>query len=262
MTHRSSTALRPWQCLLTAGLATAALCGQQLPAAAVDDTRAALAKWVETRRIISKERQDWQLGKQMLQERIDVVQHEIESLRAKAADADRSVTEADKKQAEFRQQNEALRTASTALVGTVETLEQRLRGLLPRLPTPIRERVKLLSQRLPDDGAKTRLSLGERFQNVVGILNEVDKFQREITMASEVRQLGDGSSAEVTALYLGIAQGYYVTNKGDAAGIGRATATGFEWTPANDAAPAITQAIAILKNEKVAAFVLLPLQLQ
>jgi FtsZ-binding cell division protein ZapB len=262
MTHVHDSAQRTGHRLAACCLASGVLFGQQGAGTAVDDTRSALEKWVETRRILSKEQQEWQLGKEMLTDRIEVVKHEIESLRGKSGDADKSVTEADKKKADLAHENESLLQASASLQSTVVALEERTRGLLARLPDPIRERVKPLSQRIPDDAQKTRLSLGERFQNIVGILNEVDKFHREITVTSEVRKLGDGSSAEVTALYLGVSQGYYVTKKGDAAGIGSASADGFVWTPADAAAPAIAHAIAILKNEKVAEFVLLPLRIQ
>jgi hypothetical protein len=144
----------------------------------------------------------------------------------------------------------------------IAVLEVRTKGLLPRLPGPLRERVRPLSQRIPEHTDETKLSLSERFQNVVGILNEVDKFNREITVTSEVRTLGDGTAAEVTAIYLGIALGYYVTAKADAAGVGTASADGWVWSPANDAAARIAKAIAILKNEKVAEFVQLPLRIQ
>ena len=45
----------------------------------VGDTRKALEKWVETRRLIAEEKRDWALGREMLQQRIELVQREIES---------------------------------------------------------------------------------------------------------------------------------------------------------------------------------------
>ena len=146
----------------------------------------------------------------------------------------------------------------------VNALEERVRALLPRLPPPLRDRVKPLSQRLPDPEKSTeiKLSLSERFQNIVGILNEVNKFDREITTTSEIRSLPDGSSAEATALYFGIGQAYYASNTGNVAGTGTSSEKGWIWRPANDAAGRIAEAIAILKNEKVAAFVQLPVDIQ
>lgn len=228
----------------------------------VDGVRAALEKWVESRKVISQEQRDWALGKEMLNERIELVRQEIDSLKSKISDAEESISEADKKRAELVEQNEALKSASASLDDTVLELENNTRRLLKRLPDPLRERVKPLSQRLPEDPKETKLSLAERFQNVIGILNEVNKFNREISMTSEVRTLPDGSSAEVTALYVGIGQGYYASADSKAAGIGSSTEEGWQWTPANDAASEIADAIAILKNEQVASFIPLPVEIK
>jgi len=242
-------------------LAAAPLAAQEA-APAVDDARHALEQWVLARRTLSLEARDWQLGRELLDERIRLVQREIDTLRGSMAEASASIADADRKRAELLAENERLKASSAELLGTVAALEARTLELLARLPEPIRERVRPLSQRLPEAGAETRLSLGERFQNVVGILNEVNKFQREITVTSEVRTLADGSSAEVTAVYVGISRGYYASASGQAAGIGSAGAAGWTWTPADDSAPAIAQAIAILKNEQPAAFVRLPARLE
>ncbi len=91
---------------------------------------------------------------------------------------------------------------------------------------------------------------------------QVNKFNREITVTSEVRELPDGTSAEVTALYVGISTAYYVSRDGSAAGMGTASPDGWVWTPANDDAAQIAKAIAILKNEQVASFVKLPIDIK
>ncbi len=228
----------------------------------VDETRVRLEKWIETRRIISQEKYDFELAREMLSERIELVKREIESLRGKISDTEKNITEADKKRAELFEENEKLKQTSASLRDTVVELEAGTKKLLKRLPDPIRERVKPLSQRFPENPEETKLSLGERFQNIVGLLNEVNKFNCEITVASEVRKLPDGTSTEVTALYVGIGQAYYVNRDGDAAGIGTASPKGWSWTPANESAARISEAIAILKNETAASFVQLPIKIQ
>lgn len=228
----------------------------------IEITRTALEKWVETQRVISQERRDWQLGREILDERIELVQREIDSLHKKISDAEESIAEADKKRAEMIEENEKLRKASELLVGILVSLEENTEQLVKRLPDPIRERIKPLSQRLPEEKGKSKLSIAERFQNVVGILNEIDKFNREISVTSEVRTLPDGRSVEVTALYIGIGQAYYASGNGDIAGIGTATKDGWVWKQANEAAPQIADAIAIHKNEKSASFVQLPVTIE
>jgi FtsZ-binding cell division protein ZapB len=224
--------------------------------------RSALEKWVETRKVISVEQRDWKLGREMLNERIDLVQREIDSLRGKISEAQSGIGEADKKRADLVTENEKLKEASAGLAESMVALEIRTRTLLQKLPDPIRERVRPLSQRLPENAGDTKLSFAERLQNVVGILNEVNKFNREVTMTSEVRTLPDGSSAEVTALYTGIGQAYYVSADGKHAGVGTVASEGWIWSPDNDIAPQVAEAIAILKNEQVASFVQLPVEIR
>lgn len=228
---------------------------------AIGDTRALLERWVETSRILSQEKLDRALAREVLQDRIRLVEREISSLRASIESAQASLAESDKKRDELLGEKERLVQASAGLVETIARLEPRLRELLARVPEPIRERVKPLSQLLPVEGVEPRVTLDQRFRNVLGILNELDKFSREITLVSEVRALADGTSAEVTTFYLGLGHGFYVNGKGTLAGVGRGTANGFEWTSTPDAAPAIAAAIAVLNNERVAEFVALPIRI-
>lgn len=243
---------------LLAGAAAAAAQGPE----GLGDARGALEQWVETRKVITRERQDWTLGKELLADRIALVRREIDAMKARIQDAEGSIAEADGKREELLAQNEKLKSASSSLQSTVAALEARTLALLARTPEPIRERVKPLSQRLPKQGEATKSSLSERFQNVVGILNELNKFHREITVTSEIRQLPDGTSVKVTVLYIGVSCAFYASADGRAAGLGSSTETGWEWTPSNATAAEINKAIAILENEAVAEFVQLPLRVR
>ncbi len=228
----------------------------------VEDTRAALEKWVETRKTISKEKQDWALEREILEERIKLVQREIKSLREKISEAEKSISDTDEKRAELMDENNKLKSASEMLTGTVTELEAKTIALNKQLPDPIRERVKPVSQLLPDDPNDTQLSLAQRFQNVIGVLNEVNKFNLEITVTSERRTIAGGKEAEVTALYVGLGQAYYTGANGTIAGVGRPSEQGWNWIPADEEADKIADAVAILKNEMVAGFVPLPVKVK
>ncbi|NUP94590.1 MAG: DUF3450 family protein [Planctomycetaceae bacterium] len=243
-------------------LAAAAGAAAQQGPEGLDEARGALERWVETRKVITQEERDWTLGKELLTDRIALVQREIDGLKGRIGEAQGSIQEADRKRDELVAQNEKLKEASGKLAALVASLEARTLALLARSPEPIAERVKPLSQRLPKAGETTKASLSERFQNVVGILNELNKFQREVTVTSEVRQLTDGTSAEVTVLYIGVSCAFYASADGRAAGLGNSTATGWEWQPANERAADILKAIAVFRNESVAEFVQLPLRVQ
>jgi hypothetical protein len=225
-------------------------------------TRDTLAKWVETQQIISREKQDWALGKQVLEQRIQLVEGEISMLQENIAEIGDSLAEADRERDELLVESRALEAAAAGLDEVISPLERKTVQLLNSLPDPIRDHVRPLSVRIPDDPTSTKLTLGERFQNIIGILNEINKFNRDISVYSEIRALPGGSTAEVKALYIGLGQAYYVTPTGDAAGVGHPTPDGWKWTPANDLAPEISRAIAILQNEEVPAFVPLPVTIE
>lgn len=254
-------------CIASAAAATAPTAPQEAAPARtpaevaerIESTREVLERWVETRKVIADEERDFALAKDMLSARIDLLTRDIAGVKAKVKEAEASITEADRKRDELVAQSDALKAVSDDMARTVIEMENRTRALLAKVPAPIRDRVKPLSQRIPADGAESKLSIAVRFQNVIGVLNEVNKFNREITMTSEVRQLPDGSSAEVTAVYVGIAKGFYVNGAGTIAGIGAPGADGWTWRPANDAAAQIAAVVAILKNEQPADFVRLPI---
>jgi len=226
----------------------------------IELTRDALEKWVETRRTIGVERRDWALGKDLLDSRIDVLDRELKTLADRTKEVEATLTEADRKRDALAQEAGTLKDASAQLATVASTIEARVKAIVKRLPAPLADKIKPLTQRLPEDGAASSLPLAVRFQNVIGIVNEINRFNRELTQASEIRKLADGTTLEVTTVYLGLAQGYYVGANGRVAGIGRGTPEGWTWTESNENAPAIAQMVAILKNEKPAAYVSIPLK--
>ncbi|MEI6645202.1 MAG: DUF3450 family protein [bacterium] len=221
-----------------------------------------LEKLLETKRLISQEQRDWRLGRELLADRALVLEKELASLKAKTAQTTNETVVLDLKFAEVRAQNEQITAAVTRMREAVSGLETRLPQLLARTPEPVRERVKPLIQRLPQNPADTKTSMPERFQNVIGILNEIGKANGEVTVATEIRTMANGRPTEVKTLYIGMGQAYYVSAKGDA-GIGRpATTNGWEWLPANELATRVTDAMQIMQNKATARFVPLPVKIQ
>jgi FtsZ-binding cell division protein ZapB len=220
--------------------------------------RTLLEKWVETRRMISKEKSDWRIARQTLKDRIGLIRREIETYSNKTAKASDDVGEADDRLEEMEQKNEQLKTATAGLENTIVLMENRIGSLLERSPAPIRDKVAPLTSRMPANPEDTDMALSERFQNVIGILNEMNKFAGGMTEATEVRDLPDGSQAEVTVLYLGFGQAYYCNRKGALGGVGLPAKKGWEWEPKNDFAGRIADTISIYRNEKPAAYVPLP----
>lgn len=221
--------------------------------------RSLLEQLGETQRLISKEKTSWAVDKEHLQQRIEVMKSQISDLRTKVGDVDKSLSEAKKTQGDLEKEHAELGEVTEVLANKIATQESKTRKLLDRLPPPLRERIEPLSQLIPKKPEDTKLQLGDRFRNVIGVLNDINKFNREIKITNEVRTLGNGRQAEVTVMYVGIGQAYYVTARGDAAGIGTSTDKGWIWKPANGAAEDIQKAIDVYNNKIPAVFVRLPI---
>ncbi|MEY4830059.1 MAG: hypothetical protein RLZZ562_1855 [Planctomycetota bacterium] len=237
----------------------------QQPAQSADTTRATLERWVEARKQSSKARSDWRVEKESLQERVDIVRRQIATLKERIAETEKSIGAADQQKTQLQADGAKIKVTTDRLEAGVAALEEQVRALLPRLPDPIQQKVAPLSQqfRAPVEGvAQKKLSVGARFGNVLGVLNLVQKWNNEVSVTSEVRTLPDGTTAEVACIYFGLGQGFYVSAKGDAAGVGLGTPEGWKWTPRNDAAQAIQAAIDVYQSKAMASFVGLPFEIQ
>jgi hypothetical protein len=224
--------------------------------------RSAMERWVETEKLISAERADWAVGREILQDRIAVLTNETAALVAATAGLDADYAAASGRLGDLVAEQEALKTLADALAADVAKAEARVLAILKRAPTPIRDKVRPLSQRIPERPGESKAGLGERLQNVVGVLNEVNKFARDVAIASEVMTPAGGESFEATVIYFGLGQAYYVNPLGTAAGRGAATPEGWVWMPSNAIARAVADVIAIHRNEKPAAYVTLPIAIQ
>jgi hypothetical protein len=250
---------------LVLALLAAGVCQAQAETPAGAETQSVrdlLDKYVETRRLISQEKRDAALGREMLADQIGVVKRQIDELRAKTAELRKEIGGADEKKGALLADGASLAEVAQAMSATVATLESRARELVVRLPDPLRQKVAMVSEQIPEKPGETRLSLGQRFLNVIVLLNEINRFNREVTVASELRTLASGKEAEVTTIYIGLGQAYYVNARKDAAGVGVPSAAGWIWTPVDGAAESIARLVAIHENKQPADFVRVPVRIE
>jgi FtsZ-binding cell division protein ZapB len=197
---------------------------------ALTETRDVLDRWVETRQIISEEQADWQAERSILGDTVSLLQRELERLEAELEELEATATAADEERSKLAAEKEQLDAATNAVSQNLGALEEQVKRIIALLPEPLIETIKPLIRRLPDDSETTNLSLGERLQNIVGILSQADKFNTTLTETSESREMPNGTVVEVRTLYWGLATAYFVDASGSYAGIGRPGADGWEWT--------------------------------
>jgi len=227
----------------------------------LEETRLTLSKWIETQQIISKERNDWQQGKEILAGRVELVGKEVSVLRERITQSEAAVAESDRKKQELVKRNDELKATTAQLAAAVVAMEAEIRKLARMMPEHVATKMQPLLQRIPSEGAQSRVSTAERFQNVLGILNELNRANSEITVAYEIRTLADGTSSEVQVIYVGLAQAYYISPRGEA-GIGRPSEDGWKWAPAPEAAASILLALEIIQGKHSPSFVPVPIDIR
>ncbi|MDI9397884.1 MAG: DUF3450 family protein [Candidatus Pacebacteria bacterium] len=229
----------------------------------IEATRETLTKWVETKQLISKEKSEWASGKDILEDRVRLAEAETSTVRDKLKEISAAVAEAQKKRDELAAQNDKLKATAEKSKAMVIAAEKKLRPLLPQLPEPLREKLKPIIARFPEDSEKSTASMAERLQNVLGILDQASAFNSTVASVKELRTFPDGTRAEVTTVYLGLSQAYYTNREGTLAGIGHPGPDGWVWKPDNANGKKILLAVHILEGkEKGATFIDLPVKIQ
>ena len=106
------SALRSITCLMALAATAAAQSQAAQNKEIVQNARTLLQQRAEAWQVITKERADWKLGREILTDRIGMAKRETEGLRGKTAEADQNITEADRKTEELVTVNEALKQAA------------------------------------------------------------------------------------------------------------------------------------------------------
>lgn len=229
---------------------------------AIKESKAALAKWMLSQQIISKELADWKVARDIFNDRIELTKGQLEVVEEKLKGVEEEISKADSTKVAALQRKDELLAATETLRKEVPTLEEQVKERHGLLPVPFQDKVAPIFQRIPTDPATAKISLAERYQNVIGILNEVNKLHNEITVVSEIRLLADGKPTEVQTIYLGLAQAYYLSMKGDAAGIGKPGDKGWEWTPRNELAKPLQDVLAVMNAKTKPRFIPIPASVQ
>lgn len=216
--------------------------------------------WVKTEQIISKEISEWKTEKELLIQTESLLKSEIERLDLEIGDLNDSATASDEKRESLTVDKDNLKNAADVISSSIGILETDIKNILPSLPEPLIEKIKPLIRRIPDDPSSTDLSLGQRTQNIVGILSQTDKFNTTISLSSETKEIKDGKIAQITILYMGLAGAYYVDESGQYAGIGIPTKEGWDWPLVDGIGEKIKKMVEIYEGSGTVEFIEAPAQ--
>lgn len=245
-----------WSSLaITAVALPLSLAGQS----ALDQTRSVLEQWVETRKSIAELRSDWVVDKEIIEGSVEAFERELDTLGKQLSQVDEGSSQTDKELVDVEAEKKALRLASDELKISVAKLETRVKALAPGFPSPVVEKIEPLYNRIPENPDDTKLGLSARLQNIVGILNELDKFNGSLTVASELRKTDSGTEVQTRVLYVGLSQAFFIDKTGEFCGYGISSPQGWNWTTQPELASAISKVIGVYENSEPATFVGLPI---
>jgi hypothetical protein len=222
------------------------------------ETRSTLEKWVETRQLISKTRADWQSDRETLEQTAALYERELAGIAEQMSKVITNNTQVTREMAEATALQEGSREALSAARRVAADLETRIKSMAPRFPAPLQDIIEPLIVRMPSDPADTRMLSAERMQVLVGVLNEVDKFNNAVNLFNEKRQNAKGEEVAVQTVYIGLGAAYFVNEAGDFAGVGTPGTAGWEWSPRPEIAGTVQEVVRIYRNERTARFVTLP----
>ncbi|GEM_PF-471154 len=228
----------------------------QPPLPGAVEMQSKLEQWVKTRQLISAERAAWEEEKATLAGLSEVRLRESEQLDDFIAAAGARVAEVDGKRTAFAKEEADLKAWRAVMEKEVASLEQQIRPLLPRVPLPLRGKVEeaLIRLESPDPDHP----LQNRARDILLVLQAYLDFQNALTVDSDIREIA-GARREVSILYLGMAQAWYVDLEGKHSGYGIPSNKGWIWTEDNSIASRVRAAIDIQARRAAPAFVKLPL---
>lgn len=229
---------------------------------AIESAQGTFDKWVEVQETIAREKRDWSIEREFLNEEVRLLREEIATLKVKSARLAEETGTTEAAIAKSTTETETLKQAVGLVEAELPMLEGQLRRLAQSFPAPLTEQVGPLLTRLPREGVSTKAGTSERLQTVVGLVSQVDKFNGGFTVAAELHKTPAGTEVQVRTLYLGLAQAWFVSPDGKFAGFGKPGAEGWDWTADNDLASSIEKAIAVHENTGMAEYVGLPVSIK
>ncbi len=198
----------------------------------IAETRQTVTDYIFLRQQISKEKNEWRVYEEVSERRIEFFRAEIERLEAQITAAEAQVSSAETTINEKRNQIDQRRAANNVVLEMAPAFEARLQSLAAAFPDPLKDRISPLMGQL----GKPRQA-AQRMAIVIGILNEVDKFNSEWSLSGT--QIDDAS---VDVLYMGLSIGFYANQDGTVGGL-LLPANG-EWERRDE--PSLAPAIATL----------------
>ncbi|MBO94625.1 MAG: hypothetical protein CMI32_06985 [Opitutales bacterium] len=242
---------------ITAGLTLPAL----TTFAEVKETRQLISEWVQTERLISEEKAQWEADRELLGDLIATLKAENKALDENLAKSEAEMVDVSNQRAGLNERRAKAEEAAKVLDRKINELERRALTLLPAFPSPLRERVGRFAEAIESPKRSNQFSLRERLENAVAVLQAANLFHQAVSLEKQKFTI-EGKTREFQVLYYGFSVAYFVNDAATTAGYGMPGPSGWQWTQDDDLAAKVSQAVAIRNKRAMATFVELPLPMK
>ena len=240
-----------------AGLLAAACCTLSLAQDdPTEDVQSLALQWTSLERQRNVLESDWRREQPVLEQQLALLERERVELSDFLEQTATAQDEVEERRLELLERQSELEQQQASLERELEAAVLRVQSLHRRLPPPM---ASAWDERMPQLQADF-LTTSERLQVLLEMLGDLDDFNRRVSLNEETMTLGDGEEHLVREVYLGLAQGWYVSANRSYAGIGRPGPSGWEWRP-SDEAEAVDRVIEILERRRNVELAALPVEL-
>ncbi|WP_049723107.1 DUF3450 family protein [Gilvimarinus polysaccharolyticus] len=215
-----------------------------------------VAQWVGLEQQRNQVQTDWALTEEALRQQVSLLKIEQQQLKQALAANKGERSEVDEARAQLLLEQEQMETDQQALESQLERTYQQLQRVAPQLPPPLAAKWREPLAKLGADA----LDSSERLQALLALVADFDSFNARVALNTSAMTLADGREILADQVYLGVAQGWYISADNQYFGRGTATASGWQWQEQADIDPVDVRAmVAMLKGEREPAVVPAPL---
>jgi hypothetical protein len=239
----------------------AVLCSVSLHAESnpIEAVEKAAGEWVRSRAETSRVQQEWAAQRQILESMVNALNERAQTLEARR---DYLQVKTAKDREDLARQEATNNTATTGMQTTetqLKSLGAQLLQLRPSLPPRLSTALELPYKSL----AATELSVSERMQVTMTVLNRCIQFNRGITSEQELLNPGGEKNEQLLeVIYWGLSHGYALDRAKGKAWFGSPGAGGWQWEPVPEGAQRVAELLAVYQSKSEPVFVEVPARLK
>ncbi len=235
------------------------------------DTDELMQKWIKLESQKGKLQTEWAERKVELERRQQLLVAEQSSINEVLSQTAESRSDTDQRRKALLTDQERLEQEQSAMAEQVNKAIASIQSIQFRLPPPLATEVDSKMKSLQSD-----LTGSEKLERLLSVYKLINEFDQRVAVNKATIELptsGQEStrSIRVTQIYLGLTQGWYLSEDSSEYGYGRATALGWKWWSNEESEKELGQEldpkeiktlISITDNPALAELVSLPVKLE